>query len=231
MIPRYLTDNLLKVSVRIQSLGINHAFLGGCIVPFLLDDPDLMPVRPTNDVDVVILLMNQPEMAAIEARLRQAGFAHAVYPGAPLCRWELDDLVVDIMPDKDARFMGLSTRWFSEALRSAKPRAVPGGEVPIISAATFVATKLVAYADRGQGDFYHRDLEDVITVVDGRASLVEDMIAADPALRTYVSEEFRRYLTNPSFIDNMAGHLPRDPGSQGRLGLLHERLRALANTK
>jgi hypothetical protein len=231
MIPQYLTDNLLKVSVRIQPLGIDYAFLGGCIVPFLLDDPDLMPVRPTNDVDVVILLVNQPQMSAIEARLRQEGFIHAVYPGAPICRWQLDDLIVDIMPDKDGQFLGLSTRWFSEALRSATLRAIPGGQVPIISAVTFVATKLVAYADRGKGDFYHRDLEDVVTVIDGRASLLEELIDAETALRTFVSDEFRRHLENPSFIDNMAGHLPNDPASQGRLGLLHSRLRALADIK
>jgi hypothetical protein len=61
--------------------------------------------------------------------------------------------------------------------------------------------------------------------------LLEELTSAEPALRTYVSEEFRRYLANPNFIDNMAGHLPSDPGSQGRLALLHDRVRALANIK
>ena len=67
MIPQWLSDNLLTVSDRIRPLGIEYAFLGGCIVPLLLDDPDVVPIRPTNDVDVVIMLVGQRRMASIES--------------------------------------------------------------------------------------------------------------------------------------------------------------------
>jgi hypothetical protein len=224
MIPQWLTNNLVEVASRLRPLEIDFAFLGGCIVPFLLDDPDLMPMRPTNDVDVVLLLIRQSRMAEIEERVRRQGFVHADYQGAPICRWRLGEITVDIMPDRDAEFMGLNTRWFSEALRSAKPHKVPGGEVPIISAPTFVATKLSAYADRGRGDFYHRDLEDVITVIDGRASLPGEIAACEIPLKNYVAGEIRRYLANPNFADTLAGHLPGDAASQARLPGLNRRL-------
>ena len=132
MIPLWLSENLLKVSDRIRPLGIEYAFLGGSIVPLLLDDPDLSPIRPTNDVDVGILLVNQAQMAAIEAKLRSAGFAHDVTPGAPMCRWRLDGIIVDIMPNKDAEFMGLSSRWFSDALPSAALKHVTNSSYPKI---------------------------------------------------------------------------------------------------
>lgn len=228
MIPRWLTDNLVQVAEHLRPLGIDYAFLGGCIVPLLLDDPDLMPVRPTNDVDVVLLLIRQSKMAQIEEKLRRQGFVHAVHLGAPICRWNLGEITVDIMPDKDAGFMGINTRWFPEALRSAQSRQVPGGDVPIVSAPTFLATKLSAYADRGRGDYYHRDLEDLITVIDGRASLLDELCACDLALQEYVREEFRRYLTDPRFIDSLTGHLPSDTASQARLPGLLERLRDLS---
>lgn len=231
MIPRWLTNNLIEVAGRLRPLEIDFAFLGGCIVPFLLDDPDVMPMRPTNDVDVVLLLIRQSKMAEIEERVRRQGFIHADYASAPLCRWKLGEITVDIMPDKDAEFMGLNTRWFSEALRSARPYQVTGGEVPIISAATFVATKLSAYADRGRGDFYHRDLEDVITVIDGRASFLEEMAACDTQLRKYVGEEVRRYLADPNFVDALVGHLPGDAASQGRLAGLKVRLLELSTVR
>jgi hypothetical protein len=224
MIPSWLTDNLTEVAGRLRPLEIDFAFLGGCIVPFLLDDPDLMPMRPTNDVDVVLHLIRQSKMAEIEEKVRRQGFVYADYDGAPVCRWKLGEITVDIMPDKDAELWPLNTRCFSEALRSARPYHVPGGEVPIISAPTFVATKLSAFADRGSGDFYHRDLEDVITVIDGRASFLEEMAASEPSLKNYVGGEFRRYLADPRFIDAIAGHLPSDSASQGRLPGLRRHL-------
>ena len=229
MIPRWLSENLLKVSARIRPLGIDYAFLGGCIVPLLLDDPDVVPIRPTNDVDVVIMLIGQRQMASIESRLRGEGFEHAAHPGAPMCRWELEGITVDVMPDRDAEFMGLSARWFSEALQSASLHGIPGGEVPVISAPTFIATKLVAFSDRGEGDFSHRDMEDIISIVDGRSSLKNELASSSSELRAYVSTELKRYLANPIFVDRLPGHLPGDPASQGRLSLLLDRLKAIAN--
>jgi hypothetical protein len=228
MIPQWLSENLPTVSRRIRPLGIDYAFLGGCIVPLLLDDPDVVPIRPTNDVDVIIMLVGQRQMASIELRLREEGFKHAVYSGAPICRWELWGITVDVMPDREAEFMGLNTRWFSEALQSATVHRIPGGEVPVISAPTFIATKLVAFTDRGKGDFYHRDIEDVISIVDGRTSLKEDLEASSRELRAYVSAELTRYLANPGFVDQLPGHLPGDPASQGRLPLLIERLTVIS---
>ena len=229
MIPQWLSENLLTVSGRIRPIGIDYAFLGGCIVPLLLDDPDVVPIRPTNDVDVVVMLIGQRQMASIESRLREEGFEHAAYPGAPMCRWDLRGITVDVMPDREAEYMGLNTKWFSEALQSATLHRIPGGEVPVISAATFVATKLVAFSDRGKGDFCHRDMEDVISIVDGRASLNNDLGSSSPELRAYVSAELKRYLAIPSFVDQLPGHLSSDPASQGRLPLLLERLRVIAN--
>jgi len=229
MIPQWLSENLLTVSGRIRPLGIDYAFLGGCIVPMLLDDPDVVPIRPTNDVDVVVMLVGQRQMASIESRLREEGFEHAAYPGAPISRWDLKGIAVDVMPDREAEFMGLNTKWFSEALQSATLHRIPGGEVPVISAPTFIATKLVAFSDRGKGDFYHRDMEDVISIVDGRTSLSNDLAASSPELRAYVSAELKRYLANPDFVDQLPGHLPSDPASQGRLSLLLERLGLIAN--
>jgi hypothetical protein len=55
------------------------------------------------------------------------------------------------------------------------------------------------------------------------------LAASSPELRAYVCAELKRYLANPGFVDQLSGHLPSDPASQGRLSLLLERLRVIAN--
>ncbi|MDP1682545.1 MAG: hypothetical protein Q8L39_12320, partial [Burkholderiales bacterium] len=61
------------------------------------------------------------------------------------------------------------------------------------------------------------DLEDIITVVDGRAVLEEEMQSAPAELRQYVAAEFRTLLEASGFLEALAGHLPGDAGSQRRL--------------
>jgi len=88
--------------------------------------------------------------------------------GAPRCCWVLGSLTVDIMP-ADGDFLGLNTAWLREALASATPCAVPGGTLRVVSPVGFIATKYVAYLDHDAGDYYaSHDLEDSITVIDGR---------------------------------------------------------------
>jgi predicted nucleotidyltransferase len=62
-------------------------------------------------------------------------------------------------------------------------------EIRRISAPAFVATKLEALLDRGCGDFLSsHDLEDVLIVVDGRPSIVDELRIATPDLRQFVHE-------------------------------------------
>ncbi len=45
---------LRAVADRLDSLGLDYAFVGGSIVNLLLDNPALSPVRPTDDLDVIL---------------------------------------------------------------------------------------------------------------------------------------------------------------------------------
>jgi predicted nucleotidyltransferase len=154
------------VAERLDGLGLDYAFLGGSVVGLLLDHPELSPVRATDDVDVVIEVVSHVRYAGIEQKLRALKFDHDMRQGAPRCRWLLGNLTVDIMP-ADGGFLGLNTAWFREALASATRRVVPGGTLRVVAPAGFIATKYVAFRDRGASDYYaSHDLEDLITVVD-----------------------------------------------------------------
>ena len=221
-------DALEAVARQLDQLRVPYAFTGGVVIGFLLDHPHLATLRPTGDVDAIAAVVTRIQHTALEEQLRQLGFHHDTSEGAPICRWLFQGTKVDVMPAKDTAGQK-SNPWFEHALQTASLKTLRQVTVRVVSATCFVATKLVAFADRGKGDFYgSHDLEDVVTVVDGRSSLVAELAAEDAALRTFVSAEIRRLLGVPGFIDALPGHLESDEASQQRLPLLLGRLQAIA---
>ncbi len=132
------------------------------------------------------------------------------------------------MPTEEAG-LGLNTAWFPDALATATEREIAHTRLRLISPVAFLATKYVAFSDRGNGDFYaSHDLEDFITVVDGRENIAAEVEAAPVTLRGYVAAAVRSLSENPAFQEALTGHLPGDSASQRRLPGLRSKLRAIA---
>lgn len=72
------------------------------------------------------------------------------------------------------------------------------------------------------------DLEDLVTVVDGRPEIVAELRAAAPEVRSYIASEVHQLLARRDFIDALPGFLLPDSASQGRGRLLVDRLAAMA---
>jgi len=101
--------------------------------------------------------------------------------------------------------------------------------LPVVSAPCFVAMKLEALADRGRGDCRaSHDLEDIVAVVDGRESLLDEMAAERMDLRRAVAVGIRELLGRSDFREALPGHLLSDEALQARLPLLIGRLEGLA---
>ena len=150
--------------------------------------------------------------------------------GAPLCRWRRANIIVDVMPT-DASVLGFSNRWYPMAIDTAQRLEIAGHRARIVTPALFIATKLEAFHGRGGDDvFSSHDLEDIVTVVDGRPEIVDDVVAADHRVRAYIATEIQALLGNRDFIDALPGFLLPDSASQARRGILEERLRALSRT-
>ena len=204
-------------------------FLGGSTTGLLVTDPAAPAIRTTKDVDVIVEVSTQMEYHALGQELRHLGFRHDTDEGAPICRWTQADLVLDVMPT-DAALLGFSNRWYPEALQRARIHTLSNGlGIRVVTSPYFLATKLEAFYGRGEGDFLgSHDLEDLVAVVDGRAELLGEVRAASLALQTYLAEAFTTLLKAPDFTYAIQGHLPPDPGSQGRFGEVVGRLHALA---
>ena len=110
---------------------------------------------------------------------------------------------------------------------------LPGGRsIKLVAAPVFVATKLEAFKGRGNGDFLvSHDLEDIVTVVDGRPALIDELRGAPGELRTYITMEISSLLDTPGFLDALPGYLPGDSASQSRVPIVIDLLEALTRSR
>jgi len=217
---------LLAAAAKLEPLLDQIAFAGGCVTGLLLTDPAAAPVRPTLDVDAIVAIGSFVEFTILENRLRDLGFDNSHAEGAPICRWTSGDLILDLMPT-DPAILGFSNRWYSPALDHAQTIKISKYEIRVITAPYFLATKLEAFHRRGKDNFSSHDLEDIVTVIDGRPELADEVHSAPVDLQKYLSDEFGALLSNRNFLDALPGHLLPDIASQQRAGLVLGRIKQL----
>jgi len=205
-------------------------FLGGCATGLLITDTAAPPTRETKDVDVIVEIASRHDYHILSGKLRDRGFHEDQSEGAPICRWVYQSVMVDVMPT-DKSILGFSNRWYSGAILTAERIRLPGGiDLRMVTAPFFLATKLEAFYGRGNGDFMaSHDLEDLIAVLDGRATIVQE-VSECIELRAYLSEAFTTLLENEEFQDALPGHLPADAASQGRIGIILNRMKEISRT-
>lgn len=215
---------LERAVVALGPLLSEVTFVGGATVGQWLSDEAAPGARPTNDVDVVVELASKSQLDAFGGRLRERQFREDFESGV-ICRWlhgdRLDPLVVDVMPTESA-ILGFANVWQARGIPFAQRLELPSGAaIRAIPPPYLVATKLEAFRGRGKGDFgASHDLEDVISLVDGRPELVDECRAAASELREYVATEVRALLAEERFVDTLGWHLRPDSASQGRLSLV-----------
>jgi predicted nucleotidyltransferase len=221
---------LTQAAERLQPLLEEIVFVGGCATGLLVTDSGAPRTRVTTDVDVIVEIASRGAYYKLEARLRDLGFQPSVGENAPICRWIHSGLEVDVMPT-DEGILGFSNPWYAPAIHHSQRQHLRENlEIRLITAPYFIATKLEAFHSRGKDDVWiSHDLEDVISVVDGRVELLEDVQQADTAIRQHLAREFTALLEREDFLESLAGQLPPDAASQRRVPAILKRLRVIAN--
>lgn len=214
---------------RLKALSEKMVFVGGCATGLLLTDPAASPVRATFDVDVLVEVATLVEYHWLSEQLRQLGFVEDTSEDAPICRWKTRDVILDVMPT-DPEILGFGNRWFTLAYEASEWTTLPSGKrIRLLPAPYFLATKLEAFESRGESDYLiSRDMEDIITVLDGRSEIVSEVQQASEDLKNYLVEQFSMLLEERDFLDALPGHLLPDAASQDRSALIIERLKAIA---
>lgn len=204
-------------------------FLGGLTLALLVSDPAAPDVRPTEDVDVIIQIGTYAKYGQLEEKLRRNGFTQPREEVSVICRWLKDGLKIDIMPVEE-RILNFGNRWYSYAMKSASLVSLTNNlAIRVTSAPCFLATKIEAFQSGTRGDYWtSRDLEDIVSVLDGRSEVVAETHAAEPAVQTFLAETFQSYLGNEHFLEALDALLYPDAMSQARRPLVLSRMAQIA---
>jgi predicted nucleotidyltransferase len=218
------------VATRLGHVRERVVFLGGAATALLITDDAAPDVRVTVDVDVIVEIASRGEYYRLAESLRSAGFSEDTREGAPVCRWLVEGIAVDVMPT-DAEILGFSNQWYQQALQHAEVRQISDDmAIRLVTAPYFLATKIDAFHNRGADDFIaSHDMEDIITLLDGRPEIVKEIKTAPEDVNKYLTRKFGEFLNNRSFLDALPGHLLPDSASQQRVPILMDRIRAVTN--
>lgn len=216
--------NLALLVGMVQAMGPlcdQVVFVGGCATGLLIDNAKLMDVRPTKDVDAIVEVATLAGYHALAEQLMQRGFKQTMADNTPPFRWYWNRMQLDLVP-LDEKVLGFANRWYRAGFAAAVQTPVADGLVlRHLSAPYFLATKFEAFADRGQNDVYaSHDLEDIMTVVEGRAAVARELAEADPDVRSHVVAEIRALQENAAFHNALPGLLSepeREPIVRARL--------------
>ena len=218
-------EMIARVAVAIGPQVVSGvAFVGGCTTGlWVTDDFSRQAVRFTDDVDLIVNVMGKSGWYKFRDQLLEAGFSESA--GDINCRLRLGELKVDFMPD-DSEVLGFTNRWYKEALKHAVQYQLNDNIlVRIVSPVYLVATKFEAFKGRGNNDpLTSPDLEDILTLIDGRPELGEEIQQHSEPLCRYIATEIQQLLALPDF-EYVVQSTAR--GDFGRETVLLQRLQSL----
>ncbi len=169
----------------------HFVFVGGCVLG-LYARPAGAPLRATKDVDCISMMspwvLQEKALAAMCAR-------GVLSPDAKVqCRYRIRAAGVDVDVLSPQGFnVGEVNPWFERAARHAGAYDVGQGRTAMaVTPPYFLATKLVALADRGPDAQSSKDAEDIVALAVEVADLVEQVDTAQ--IRADVVELWGRAL-------------------------------------
>jgi predicted nucleotidyltransferase len=224
------TEMIKQVAEKLGPLRPKVVFLGGSATGFHITDKAEPEIRATKDVDIIAEVASRVEYHRLEKRLRELGFFQKMQEDDPICRWYINDVIVDVMPT-DENILGFSNRWYLPAMKSSVTIELEENlEIQIATAPYFLGTKLDAFFGRGRGDYLaSHDMEDIINFINGRVEILEEIKNSEPDLKDYIIKSLKGFLGNEFFLEALPGHLLPDQASQGRRSIILARIKNIVD--
>jgi hypothetical protein len=182
-------------------------FTGGMILKLLVNQPLSAEIRPSNDIDTIVAV-SRLGYEQLKLQLKRLGVVERASQSdedSVMCRFWMGDVKIDIMPD-DPKILGFANRFFGIAHETAILTEIEKGfSIWHVNAPAFLATKSVAFRDRGLQDILiSKDLEDILTVLQGRSYIKEEVFSSSFEIREEISR-LANTLLNHSYIQDLYG--------------------------
>lgn len=218
-----------KAARLLAPLGQQVVFLGGAAMALLITDPAAPDVRVTEDVDVIVEIASRSRYYRLEERLRELGFTQSREEQGVICRWQHSGLKIDIMPTEE-NILTFGNRWYAPAMKTAQEVQMAGDlSIHLITVPYFLATKIDAFRSGSRGDLWtSRDMQDIVSLLDGRPEAVAEVQASEPEVRTFLAVAFKQFGQDEEFADLLPGLLNPDDASQARLPLIQARIQQIS---
>jgi hypothetical protein len=199
---------IIRVLDALGALASEVVLVGGVVVDLYCDAPLLhFEVRPTKDVDIVTNAITFGELNSFSNELYRNGFYQSIEDDV-ICRFRWEDVIVDVMSTVSVGWAP-SNRWLALGYFNSIECEIDARKFRILDMPYFLATKFAAFRDRGSSDpRMSHDLEDIVTVLDGRKEWPQSILAADSEVRDYLAGEIGTFLIDQRLQEAIIGNLP-----------------------
>ena len=119
------------------------------------------------------------------------------------------------MPD-NAEVLGFTNPWYRDGILNSISYLLPDNlQIRIFSPAYFIASKMVAFTNRGNNQFRtSADFEDIIYVLDNRPLFQAEIKLSDNKVKLFLQSTFKHYLLSPAINEGIYCSLPHGAGDE-----------------
>ena len=191
-------QELLKiVATALKELVNEVVFVGGITTSLYIKDKSSANTTPTDDVDMIVNITSWIEYEKLEKRLNLLGFKRNIHEPGPMCRFELGEVLVDVMPI-DEKILGFSNEWYLEGFQNAETRDLDGIRIKTLSLPYFFATKFAAFQNRGKDGPIResKDLEDIVVVLSSLKNIESEIGEFKIEIQRLIKTTFRDLIKN-----------------------------------
>lgn len=194
-----------EVAEALQDIKQDMVFVGGAVVSLYTDDPAADEIRPTQDIDMTLNIVNLSHWEKVQTQLGTLGF-HPDPFGHAICSYKYKDIPVDIMATEDGP-LGPANRWYKIGFENLWSTKAKDQDIKILSAPCYLATKFEAFNDRGSDYRISHDIEDIIYVLDNRIGIVEEIENDDTRIANFIKEQLQKIVNKGLLQEVLMAHI------------------------